>query len=58
MDKAADTALRAWCHKVAALGVDMLIERGLALPDSFDAAKNLVAEEIRIRIVMGDRPPG
>lgn len=57
MDKAADTALRAWCDKVAALGVDMLVERGFVQPATFDEAKNLVAEEIRIRILMGDRPP-
>lgn len=56
MDKEADAALRAWCDKVAALGVDMLIEHGLVQPGSFDIAKNLVAEEIRIRVVMGDPP--
>jgi hypothetical protein len=56
MEKAADT-LRAWCDKVAALGVDMLVEQGLVLPANFDAATKLVAEEIRIRIFMGDKPP-
>ena len=57
MDKTTDAELRAWCDKVAAVGVDMLLEHGLVQPASFDAAKNLISEEIRIRIVMGDRPP-
>ena len=53
MDRAADTVLRTWCDKVAALGVDMLVEHGLVQPSTFDAAKNLVAEEIRIRTSYG-----
>ncbi len=57
MDKTADTALRAWSDKVAALGVEMLVERGFVQPSTFDEARNLVAGKIRIRVLMGDRPP-
>ena len=56
-DKATDTALRTWCDKGAALGVNMLVVHGSTQPESFDTAQHLVADEIRIRIVMGDQPP-
>jgi hypothetical protein len=57
MDKSANDKLQAWCKKVASLGVDMLLQNNLVKRDDFDLAVTLVAEEIRVRILMGDRPP-
>jgi hypothetical protein len=57
MDKSANDKLLTWCEKVASLGVDMLLENNLVKRDDFDLAVTLVAEEIRIRILIGDRPP-
>jgi hypothetical protein len=57
MGKSADDQLHAWCSKVASLGVDMLLEHQIVKRSDFDLAVALVAEEIRIRILLGDQPP-
>jgi hypothetical protein len=57
MDKSANDKLQTWCEKVATLGVDMLLQNNLVKRDDFDLAVKLVAEEIRIRLLMRDRPP-
>jgi hypothetical protein len=49
--------LTIWCSKVASLGVDMLLEHQIVKRSDFDLAVALVAEEIRIRILLGDQPP-
>jgi uncharacterized protein YqgQ len=46
-----------WCKMVAALGVDMLIDYGLIKKEDFDRATAIVAEEILVRLSMGDYPP-
>jgi hypothetical protein len=57
MNETTDAKLQAWCEKVASLGSDMLVERGIIKREVVAIAAQLIAEEIRIRIVMGDKPP-
>jgi len=53
----ADDTLESWSEKVAALGVDVLVDNGLIQKANFERATSIVAEEIRIRLAMGDYPP-
>jgi hypothetical protein len=46
-----------WSRTVAALALDALVDHGLLKREDFDAALEIAAEEIRIRLVMGDYPP-
>lgn len=57
MNQTSDNTLQEWCDKVATLGVNMLLENGIINREAFDIAVKLVSEEIRIRILMRDRPP-
>ena len=45
---------KSWCEMVAGLGVDELVQCGL---EDFEKATEIVAEEILIRLSMGDYPP-
>ena len=54
-DRAA--ADRAWSRKVAGLTIDALVGAGLLAKLQFDQGVEIAAEEIRIRLTMGDRPP-
>ncbi len=49
--------MESWSEKVAALGVDVLVDNGLIQKADFERATSIVAEEIRIRLAMGDYPP-
>lgn len=49
--------MESWSEKVAGLGVDMLVDNGLIQKADFELAKSIVAEEIRIRLALGDYPP-
>ena len=49
--------VKSWCEKVAALGVDVLIDGELLKREDFERAKAIVAEEILVRLSMGDYPP-
>ena len=46
-----------WSEEVAALGVDMLVDHGLIRKEDFDRATKIVAEEILVRLSIGDYPP-
>ena len=46
-----------WSRSVAALALDVLVDHGLLKREDFEAALQLAAEEIRIRLEMGDYPP-
>jgi hypothetical protein len=46
-----------WCKMVAGLGVDILMDYGLIKAEDFDQATAIVAEEILVRLVIGDYPP-
>jgi hypothetical protein len=50
-------ANESWSKQVAVLAVDALVDRGFLLRDNFDAAVEIAAEEIQIRLAMGDYPP-
>jgi hypothetical protein len=53
----ADDTLKSWSKKVAALGVDVLVDNGLIQKADFERATSIIAEEIRIRLAIGDYPP-
>lgn len=46
-----------WSRTVAALALDALVDHGLLKREDCDAALEIAAEDIRIRLVMGDYPP-
>jgi len=46
-----------WCDKVAALGVDALLDEGIVKREDFARASAIVSEEIWVRLAMGDAPP-
>jgi predicted RNA-binding protein associated with RNAse of E/G family len=49
--------IQSWCESVAELGVDMLVDSGLIKKEDFAKATAIVAEEILVRLTMGDYPP-
>ena len=49
--------ITSWSEKVAALGVDALVDQGLIKKADFQRASSIVAEEIRVRLAVGDYPP-
>jgi len=51
-----EETITAWSEKVAGWGMDMLVEHGLLKKADFDRATSIVAEEIRVRLAMGDYP--
>jgi hypothetical protein len=53
----AEETITTWSEKVAGLGVDMLVDHGLIKRADFDRAASIVADEIRIRLAIGDYPP-
>ena len=46
-----------WSRDVAELGVDELVDAGLIRKEDFDRAAAIVAEEIHVRLALGDYPP-
>jgi hypothetical protein len=46
----------AWSTKVANLAVDALIQAQLLPAADFERAKQIVAEEVLVRLCLGDRP--
>lgn len=53
-----ESSLYSWCENVAALAVDMLVDHGLLKKEDFERAVELVAEEILVRLTIGDYPQG
>ena len=48
---------KSWSERVAALGVDLLVDHGLIKKQDFERATSIVAEEILVRLAVGDYPP-
>jgi len=48
---------KSWSERVAGLGVDVLIDNGLIKKEDCDRATKIVAEEILVRLSLGDCPP-
>lgn len=48
--------IKNWSDRVAAIAVDSLVDAGLISRADFAEATAIVAEEIRIRLVIGDCP--
>jgi hypothetical protein len=49
--------VRAWCDRVAALGVDALVDAGLVAKGEFKNAAAIAAEELFVRLGLDDYPP-
>jgi hypothetical protein len=45
-----------WSRRVATLALDRLIDEGFLKREDFDAALGPAAEEIQVRLAMGDYP--
>jgi hypothetical protein len=51
-----DADISSWCKKIAELGMDALVDCELVRKENFDQATAIVAEEILVRLNMGDYP--
>ena len=49
--------IKSWSEGVAELAVDALLDAGLVRREDFDRAVSIVAEEILVRLALGDYPP-
>ena len=49
--------VESWSEAVAGLAVDALVDAELIAKENFDRAVAIVAEEILVRLVVGDYPP-
>jgi hypothetical protein len=47
---------KTWSRKVAVLAVDALLDAKIVTKSDFERAVDIVAEEIFVRLGMGDRP--
>ena len=47
---------QAWSQKVASLAADALLDAKLIGPADLDAARELISQEIVVRLALGDRP--
>lgn len=52
-----DATAGGWAKDVAALAVDALLDAGIVPKSQFDAACEVVAEEIYVRLCLNDYPP-
>jgi hypothetical protein len=48
---------KAWSRHVAEIAVNQLVRDGLCKPDDFERLTDVVAEEIFVRLCLGDTPP-
>jgi len=46
-----------WAKSVAAMAVDALLDAALVPKEQFEAARDIVAEEIYVRLCLNDYPP-
>ena len=46
-----------WCKDVAGLSADMMVGHGLIQKEDVDRATKIIAEEILVRLSLGDYPP-
>ncbi len=46
-----------WCNNVAALGIDVLLHCKIIKEEDAEKATEIVAEEILVRLTIGDYPP-
>ena len=55
--KKEEEEIQDWCKSVASLSVDVLVDSGLVKKEDFNQAVDIVAEEILVRLIVGDYPP-
>ncbi|HEX6624728.1 MAG TPA: hypothetical protein VF064_13530 [Pyrinomonadaceae bacterium] len=49
--------IKSWSQAKAELAVDALVDAGLVRAEDFERAVAIVAEEILVRLLLGDYPP-
>jgi hypothetical protein len=49
--------IQVWCNSVAEIAVDAMLGCELVKKDNFKLAVDIVAEEIFVRLIVGDYPP-
>lgn len=49
--------VKSWSEDVAGLALDALVDCGIVRKEDFDRALSVVAEEILVRLCLGDYPP-
>lgn len=49
--------LKTWSEGIAELAADALVDAGLVRKDDFARATAVIAEEIFVRLILGDWPP-
>jgi hypothetical protein len=57
LQRVADNPHMIWCRKVAGLGVASLVTANLLQQSAYEQAKEIVAEEIFVRMCLNDLPP-
>ena len=50
-------AIEEWTNKIAGIAVDALIDYGSVNEKDREASEEVVAEEILVRLILGDYPP-
>ena len=50
-------SIEQWSQDIAELTADALRDAKIVAPDDFERAKAIVAEEVWVRLNMGDYPP-
>ena len=50
-------AIEEWSNKIAGIAVDALIDYGSVNEKDREASEEVVAEEILVRLILGDYPP-
>jgi hypothetical protein len=53
----APSTAKSWSQSTAALVVDELIAQGIVAKDHLERAVSIAAEEISVRLALGDLPP-
>ena len=56
MNEEEERKFEEWSKRVSALAIDRLVDAGIIKKDEFEIAVELAAEEILIRLLLGDRP--
>ncbi|MBS1769912.1 MAG: hypothetical protein JSS77_09620 [Acidobacteria bacterium] len=51
-----DEKHKEWSDRAAGLAVDALVDAGLISKEEFDSAAEIVAEELLVRLAIGDTP--
>ena len=57
-EQSPEQALQAWCDNIAVLSADALVDGGVIRKDDLERAAEIISEEIWVRLLVNDYPPG